>query len=445
MNADAGRRTRFPVLALAGLGALAVLAASFPGSAGATWSAPTPVSGDTEIVSSPDYDAAIDDQGDAVFVWLDTGYLGGVGALRARTRSAAGVLGPVRILATGYGGSLVSDAGSIQVAVDADGDAVLMWLQNLDDEGDTRLRARPLSKTGTLGGPQVISPPGSDALHPNLAITPSGRATFVWQKNLFSDGIYTRTRSVSGTLTNLQRLSAAGEDARTPIVATNAQGDVIFAWKSEVSGEGTRVRARDMPAGDLLGPIEAVSPLIGMADIDSPRVGLDDDGDAIFVWQRVDTARIYARHRVAGGALTGTQAISTPGSFAPQVAVDADGDSVIGWSYDNGSDYVLRGRIRTRLATLRPVETIAAAGATSHELATDAAGNVTFSWSRDRAYARVLSVETEVLGTRKALSPVGEAPGVTRLDVNPTGGATAAFTLPGPFPPDNQLNAVVGP
>ena len=110
MNADAGRRTRFPVLALAGLGALAVLAASFPGSAGATWSAPTPVSGDTEIVSSPDYDAAIDDQGDAVFVWLDSGYRRR-GRAQARTRSAAGVLGPVRILATGYGGSLVSDAG----------------------------------------------------------------------------------------------------------------------------------------------------------------------------------------------------------------------------------------------------------------------------------------------------------------------------------------------
>ena len=84
---------------------------------------------------------------------------------------------------------------------------------------------------------------------------------------------------------------------------------------------------------------------------------------------------------------------------------------MIGWSYDNGSDYVLRGRIRTRLATLRPVETIAAAGATSRELATDAAGNMTFSWSRDRAYARVSRSKPRCSGTRKALSPVARRPG----------------------------------
>ncbi len=439
MTSGSARRTR---IASAALAALAVLAAVVAGAAWAAWSAPTPVSGDTEIVGTGEYDAAIDNEGDSVFVWLDIGYQGGVGAIRMRTRSAAGVLGPLRIIATGAGGSLDSP----EVAVDEDGDASVIWLQDLNDEGDDRLRARPVSNTGTVGTTQTISPPGFDAAEPEVAMTPTGLAVFAWRRQTFELGVQSRMRPISGTLTAVRSLPGPSEEeAVSPVIATNALGDIVFAWKSIVGSQGSRVRARVMPDGEPLGPVQVISPSIGAVNVDFPHIGLDDQGNAVFAWQRQDTERIYARQRSDGGELGAALLISPIDSHNPQIAVDEDNDSVIGWSFDNGADWVVRGRVLTRLGALGPVKTIGATPAGFYDLATDSAGNATFAWARDRAFVRVLSTETGVLGSQTALSPVGEEAGDPRLDVNRFGGATAAFTLPGPFPPDKQLNAVVGP
>ena len=75
---------------------------------------------------------AVDADGDAVFAWA--GSNGTAGGVKARTLSAAGVLGPVETLS-----DLDQFADSPDVAVDADGDAAVTWRRS--DGANQRIQA----------------------------------------------------------------------------------------------------------------------------------------------------------------------------------------------------------------------------------------------------------------------------------------------------------------
>ena len=161
-------------------------------------------------------------RGDAVIVWLS-----GSDQVKARRRSAAGVLGPVRSLSTSGQGS-----SEVQVAIDIDGDALVTWTSF--DGVNQVVQARSISKTSSVGPVQAISGAAQQGVAGRLAMSASGHAVLTWME---FDGvafrIKARTRTPAGALGPIKTLSG-GVDAAFPVVAMDAQRDAYILWEEGV-------------------------------------------------------------------------------------------------------------------------------------------------------------------------------------------------------------------
>ena len=231
-------------LLVATLAATAVQVPAVSSSAGTTWQPLGPLSTGAGPVNQPQ--VAVDAGGNSVFVWQrwdTTTDCSGAPCLRiqTRSRSAAGVLGPIQTLSAAGRHSYLP-----QVAVDANGNAVFVWQRS--DGTNLRIQTRARSAAGTLSGTQTISAAGQSAEYPQLAVDASGNAVFVWERwDGASERIQARTRWANATLGSTQTLSATAQDAMFPQVAVDPSGHAVLAW--EISDGGPeRIQARTRSA-----------------------------------------------------------------------------------------------------------------------------------------------------------------------------------------------------
>jgi hypothetical protein len=169
-----------------------------------------------------------------------------------------------------------------------------------------------------------------------------------------------------------------------PQVAVNGDGNAVFAWKrrdetTDCPGSTCfRIHARARSANGTLSATQILS--APGQEAASPRVALDDTGNAIFVWERLDgtTAcegrpcwRIQARVRAANGTLSATRTLSAAGRDGqfPQVAVDAAGNAIFLWQSRDATTgcggagcYGLRTRTRSTDGTLSASQTVSGSG-----------------------------------------------------------------------------------
>jgi hypothetical protein len=383
------RRARAGGVAVASLLGLVLVGAALPTAAGAAWTAPLTLSGAGQDASDPQ--VGVDSAGDAVFTW--SRFDGTKWRIQARTRSAAGVLGPVQNL-SGAG----QNARYPQVAVDSDGDAVFTWRRF--DGTNQRIQARARTAAGALGPVQTLSAAGRNATVPQLGVDSVGDAVFTWQRSDGSDWrVQARARSAAGALGPVQTLSAAGQDAVTPQVAVDPTGKAVFTWERALT-----IQARARSAAGALSPVQNLSPPPG-PDYKwaySPQVGVDANGNAVFAWSFYDqtygpprgASRVQARARSAAAALSPIQDIGSPGAGGggcgcdPQVAVDPTGDAVFSWELL--SDYLgqfrwVQARARSASGMLSPIQSLTPnAGqdvGVDPQVGIDAAGNAVITWS----------------------------------------------------------------
>ncbi len=402
---------------LAGGCAAVVVAAIAASPASATFGAPLDLGAPAPIESfaNTEADVAVDNDGDALFVWNGTDGSGRT-VIQARTLSAAGVLGPVRdISPPGESGEQASvavdndgdaviawsgfDAGSVfevrtlsaagvlgpvqalgspalntqvetpGVAVDRDGDALIVFKGG--DGTTSRIQARALSADGVLGPTLNLSPPGQAAEEGRVAIDPTGDAVFAWVRSDGTNGrIQTMARSADGALSSVQTVSPAGQFALVPAVAVSPTGDAMIAWVSPVPGMfGPRVRARTRSAAGALGPITNIA--TGFVNGNAqPSVALDNAGDAIFAWQDAtgDNTLIFARERTAAGALSPIQRLSAAGQDARDQDLDITGTgrTVVTWTQVIGQAGdrlgVIEARERTATGALRATQILSDPG-----------------------------------------------------------------------------------
>jgi hypothetical protein len=165
--------------------------------------------------------------GAAAFVWV----CGTCGAhqIQTRTRSPAGALSPVRNLSPR--GQEVHDP---QVGIDHSGGTVFAWDRFHSEDPDPdpeysccfRIDGRARTAGGTLSPIQEISPAGTEAVWPDIAVDADGDAVFIWDRN----GAEVRARSAAGALGAIRTLSPAGRWVYRPQVAVNASGDAAATW-----------------------------------------------------------------------------------------------------------------------------------------------------------------------------------------------------------------------
>lgn len=114
--------------------------------------------------------------GDPVFTWER--FEGGDDRVQARTRTAAGALGPITNLSATGG-----EAFAPQVASAAAGASVFTWLRFDAANGVDRVQARTMTAAGAFGGTQTLSVLGVDAETPQIAVAATtGAAVATWER-----------------------------------------------------------------------------------------------------------------------------------------------------------------------------------------------------------------------------------------------------------------------
>jgi hypothetical protein len=311
-------------------------------------------------LSSEGPQVGVDSDGDAVFVWSSNDNTTGCEGIsckriQARARTAGGALSTFQTL-----GGPSASISKPQVGVDSDGDAVFAWERKSSASGCdgpcgvTEARAR--SAGGTLSTTQILSAGPLSLDRPELDVGPTGNAVFVFRFfDVTTDcgggascaQVRTRSRTAGGALSTVQILSAPNRQSALAEVGVDSVGNAVFTWRLN---DGTtecifstpceRIQARARSAGGTLSVVKNLSAT--GEDADFPEVGVDSDGDAVFVWTRFDgtNIRVQARSRSSAGTLSAVQSLSSPGENGaePQVGVAPNGAAVAAWRRLIGSN-----------------------------------------------------------------------------------------------------------
>jgi hypothetical protein len=285
--------------------------------------------------------AAMDADGNALIVWVNGG------RIKARTRAADAVYGPVQNLS-----QAAFSAEAPRIAMDAAGNALMAW-QFSDGDGNLRIQARSRSAAGVFGPIRTLSDRGQGAVNHQIAMGATGDAVVVWERN---GRIQARAWSAAGVLGPVETLSGSG--AHDPRAATDAAGNVLVVWQ-----RAGRIQGRIRTAAGVLGSIETFSTEGDFASV--PNIAMNADGDALIAWVGADATSfvVKGRARSAAGVLDPEDTIfsqSGQSPDAPQLAIDAAGDSVLVWrSFDAATaTTALQARARSSDGTLAPLQTL---------------------------------------------------------------------------------------
>ena len=348
--------------------------------------------GATRTLSGPGYNAgqpraAMDSAGNALAVW--SRFDGTNHRVEARSLAASGTLGPIQTLVDSE-----TAASAPQVAMNATGDAVVVWSRFVGSYSSVQIRGR--SASGALTATQTLSAAGQSADSAQVAIDPQGNAVVVWRRfDGVNHRIQMRVRSASGELSATRTLSAAGQSADSPQVAVDPDGNAVAVWR-RFNGAIYRVQVRARSNTGELSAIQTVSKQghnVGVV----PQVGVDADGNAVVAWYAYDgtSVRVQTRARTAQGVLSSTRYMSDTGTTnvgPPQVVVDSAGNAVVAWHLWDGANLRVQVRARSAGGALSPVENLSSKGvnAVYPDLAGNAAGNVVAAWNRSGSpYTRI--------------------------------------------------------
>ncbi len=254
-----------------------------------------------------------------------------------------------------------SDQRFPDVAIDADGDFVVVWQSDLQDGSNDGVFGQRYDRLGVAVGSefQVNTYTTRDQNVVGVAMDADGGFVVVWNdasQDGSSAGIFGQRFASSGDpvgdefqvntfTTSLQ------DEAR---VAMDADGDVVVVWQS-FGQDGSSLGIfgqRFSSTGAALGSefqVNTYTP--GPQSL--PGVAMDADGDFVVVWASAQdgsgrgiVAQLYSSSGIPQGGELPINTYTTANQFLPSVAMDTDGDFVVVWASDgqDGSDFGIFGQ-----------------------------------------------------------------------------------------------------
>ncbi|NJM43693.1 MAG: hypothetical protein HC858_06420, partial [Brachymonas sp.] len=231
---------------------------------------------------------SMDANGNAVAVWLQ--FQGGRADIRINQFAPTTGWGAAALLETDNTGTALNP----QVSMNATGQAIAVWYQF---DG---IRFNILASTYAPGQgwspPELIETNADQAAEPKVALAANGHAVVVWQQSEgVRDSIWANTFQVGlgwGTATLIETDNAGS--ALSPQVAINDSGQAVAVWHQF---DGSRNSVRFNSYTPSLGWAEAAPiPAVGSEDAVNPQVAMDARGNALSVWQQsgFTTSNIFA-------------------------------------------------------------------------------------------------------------------------------------------------------
>ncbi len=287
---------------------------------------------------------ALDANGDFVIVWHSQNQDGdswGVYAQRYQANGAA------------VGGEFLVNTETVShqtfpgVAMDADGDFVITWQSNVQDGSGYGVYAQRYQAGGATVGDEFLvnTETANSQQSPSVALDADGDFVIVWQSS-YQDGsgfgVYAQRYQADGLATGgefLVNTETAGFQGN-PNVAMDADGDFVVAWHSiDQDGSSHGVYAQRYQADGLAVGSEFLVNTETSETQQSPDVALDADGDFVITWESLNqdggSFGVYAQRYQADGLAVGAEflvnTVTTSQQRNPSVVLDADGDFVIIW------------------------------------------------------------------------------------------------------------------
>jgi hypothetical protein len=296
-----------------------------------TWQDPITVS------SFPNTDGggiAVNADGDAVVGftrWSGTGYV----AQAAVRPAASGVWQNVVDLSDPNGNSPRWPA----VAIDADGNAVALWLRAgpVSENPVVQASFRPV-RSASWDSPVELGGPYARAAWMHVGFDAAGDAVAVWEASTAGggDAVYASFRPTHGSWQTPTTISYPSGLKRDVKLSVDAAGDAFASWISVFPETQAVVEAavRHGSSGTWDAPIQ-LSPSSRYAY--TADLAADQDGNAVLMWtEGLDGPTVHAALRpIASDAWTPPAALPPSGSsgeaFDVAVALDGKGNAVALW------------------------------------------------------------------------------------------------------------------
>ncbi len=242
------------------------------------------------------------------------------------------------------------------VAMDADGDFVVIW-QSVGSEGDDKndlsIQGQRYTKTGAMNGSQfqVNTFTTGNQDYPEVAMDANGNFVVVWSSNPSSDADirarrYNNSGVAQGSDFNVNTYTT--NDQSRPAVAMDLDGDFVVVWQSRGTPTGNTDTSdfsiqgqRYTKTGAANGTQFQVNTYTTSTQI-YPSVGIDDDGDFVVVWQSFGSFGTDSSGHSVQGQRFNAAGVKQSSQFQvnqyttslqsdPAVAMDGSGDFIITW------------------------------------------------------------------------------------------------------------------
>jgi len=241
--------------------------------------------------------------------------------------------------------STVTDSTNAQIAMNFDGDAVVVWASN-DASGVGHGVSSNFfnSTTGTWKAAAVqVESTISNTNAPQVAFDRFNQGLVVWESG-GSSNLLARRSNINGAWGTAKPIESGSGKASNLQIVADFNGDALAVW-IQVDGvfpnfESNVYWNRYDHDTDMWGTEFLLETEPGNAD--TPQISLDARGNALAVWRQVDgTARIYSSRYVATTGLWGAaellSSVIDGAAPNPQIAVDLTGVAAAVWLESDGS------------------------------------------------------------------------------------------------------------
>ena len=334
---------------------------------------------------------AVNENGDAIAAWESENTVGGIGSIYASRHtpcSAEFCWESPQLLVEG------GDPRRPQVAIDQDGNIVVVWEQ--DDEtvpSDRNIfSARYDAILGDWRGASSIENLPGDGVKPQIAMDAQGAALVVWQQFDGADSIYSNRFDPVFGWGMAQAVETRTGSAEDPQIAIDKTGNALAVWRQK---NGTYY---DIFAGRLSGSVGSVwGPSFVLetqnGDVFNPQVVVNKNGNGVAVWSQEDTTLptpsrfdIHA-NRFSSATLSwesSSTILDTSSAMAehPQVAMDETGNITTVWEQFDGTTSIYAARFTVTAGTWGGhvnVDSLSG-GAGAPQVQVDQEGNALVMW-----------------------------------------------------------------
>lgn len=278
--------------------------------------------------------AAVNDAGAAAVIWASDPPGTDPAVIQARVRPAGTDFPAAPVQTLSAAGQTASFP---DIQMDAAGRATAIWVRS--NGTNNVIQSKAGLPTGVFGAVDEVSEPGADASFPQVALDAENNAVAVWVRNQV---VESATRPSGGSFATPVVVSGPGTTSLIPRVAMDAAGNAAAVWTQTIGGD-TIVQASRRPKGGAFGSVDPVSPSTG--DAEFPRIAFDNEANIIAAWSyQAPDAHQVAQVSAYDAAAPTLAAVSVPsagtagqGVGMAAAATDRWSPVSLSWNFGDGT------------------------------------------------------------------------------------------------------------